>query len=49
MNQPDKTGKNYDSPLETISLFNMLTDNNAKFKSPSEHLAAEEVIVLFKQ
>jgi hypothetical protein len=48
MNQRDKTNKNYDRLWKIKSLFTMLIDNDTKFYSPSEHLAVNEVIVLFK-
>jgi hypothetical protein len=46
--RPDKPGKNYDRLWKIRSLFDMLSDTYAKFYNQSEHLAVDEVIMLFK-
>jgi hypothetical protein len=48
MNQTGKTDKNCDILWKIISLSDKLSDTCATFYNPSEHLAVDEVIVLFK-
>jgi len=47
MNQQDKIGNNYDRLQKITTLFNHLNNIYAKFYSPSEHLAVDEVSVFF--
>jgi hypothetical protein len=46
-NEPDKTDGNYDR-LWMITIFDKLNDAYAKYYRPTEHLATDEIIVLFK-
>jgi hypothetical protein len=48
MNQPDKTDKCYDRLWKIRTLFDKLNDAYAEFYSPTEHLAVDVVVVLFK-
>jgi hypothetical protein len=47
MNQPNKTGKDYDR-LENRSPFNILSDTYTEFYNPSEHFATDKGTALFK-
>ncbi|KAG8229295.1 hypothetical protein J437_LFUL010049 [Ladona fulva] len=47
-NSPNRDDANYDRLWKIRSLFNIINDNFAKFYRPSEHLAVDEIIVLFK-
>jgi hypothetical protein len=47
-NQPDKTDENYDRLWKMRTIFEKLNDAYAKYYSPTEHLAIDEVILLFK-
>ncbi|KAG8233829.1 hypothetical protein J437_LFUL008051 [Ladona fulva] len=46
--EPNKDDEDYDRLWKIRALFDMLNDSYAKFYFPSEHLAVDEVIVLFK-
>jgi hypothetical protein len=46
-NEPDKTDENYDRLWKIRTIFNKLNDAYAKYYSPTEHLAIDEIIVLF--
>jgi hypothetical protein len=48
INQLDKNDSNYDRLLKMRTLSDQLIDACAKFYSPYEHLAVDEVIVLFR-
>jgi len=48
VNQPDKNDSTYGCLWKMRTLFDQLCDAYAKFYSPSEHLAVDEVIVLYK-
>jgi hypothetical protein len=47
-NEPDKTDENYDRLWKMRTIFDKLSDAYAKYYSPIEHLAVDEIIVLFK-
>ena len=47
-NEPDMTDENSDPLWEMRNLFEILNEKFSKFCSPSEHLAVDEVIVLYK-
>jgi len=47
-NEPDMTEENSDRLRKMRNQFKILNKMFSKFYSPSEHLAVEEVIVLFK-
>jgi hypothetical protein len=47
-NKPDKTDENYDRLWKMRTIFDKLNDAYAKYYSPTEHLAIDEIIVLFK-
>jgi hypothetical protein len=46
-NEPDMTDENSDGSWKKRKLFEILNTIFSKFYSPSEHLAVDEVIVLF--
>jgi hypothetical protein len=46
--ESDKTDKNYDRLWKMRTIFDELSDAYAKYYSPTEHLAVNEVTVLFK-
>jgi len=48
MKLPEKNDNNYDRLWKIITLFDQINNTYAKFYSPSEHLAVDEVTVLFK-
>jgi hypothetical protein len=48
-NEPDMTEENSDMLRKMRNLFEILNRKFSKFYNPSEHLAVEEVIVLFKE
>ena len=47
-NEPDMMGENSDRLWKIRNLFEILNQKFSKFYSPSEHLAVDEVIVLYK-
>ena len=47
-NEPDMTDENSDWLWKMWNLFEILNQKFSKFYSPSEHLAIDEVIVLYK-
>ena len=47
-NEPDMTEENSDRLCKIRNFFDILNNKFSKFHSPSEHLAVDEVIVLFK-
>jgi hypothetical protein len=47
-NEIDKNAENYDRLCKIRDVFDMLNNAYAKFYNPSEHLAVDEIIVLFK-
>jgi hypothetical protein len=47
-NESDKNDENYDRLWKTREVFDMLNVTYSKFYNPSEHLAIDKVIVLFK-
>jgi hypothetical protein len=47
-NEPDKTDENYDRLWKMRTIFDKLNDAYAKYYSPPEHLAIDEIIVMFK-
>ena len=47
-NEPDMTEENSDSLRKMRNLFEILNQAFSKFRSPSEHLAVDEVTVLLK-
>jgi hypothetical protein len=49
MNQPDQNDNNYDRCWKMRTLFFSAHDTYAKFYSPSEYLALDEITVLFKR
>jgi hypothetical protein len=46
--KPDKREDNFDRLWKMRTIFDMLSDAYAKYFSPTEHLAVDEIIVLFK-
>jgi hypothetical protein len=46
--EPDKRDDNFDRLWKMRTIFDMLNDSYAKYYSPTEHLAVDEIIVLFK-
>ena len=48
-NGPDMTDENSDRLWKMQNLFEILNQKFSKFYSPSEHLAIDEVIVLYKE
>jgi hypothetical protein len=47
-NYPDKTDENYDRLWKMRTIFDKLNDAYAKYYSPIEYLAIDEIVVLFK-
>jgi hypothetical protein len=47
-NEPDKTDENYDRLWKVKTIFDKLNDAYAKYYSPTEHLAVDEIIMLLK-
>jgi hypothetical protein len=47
-NKPDKTDENYDRLWKKRTVFDKLSDAYAKYYSPTEHLAIDKIIVMFK-
>jgi hypothetical protein len=47
-NEPYKTDENYDRLWKMRTMFGKLNDGYAKYYSPTEHLAIDEIIALFK-
>jgi hypothetical protein len=47
-NEPDRKGKNFDRLWKIQNLFEILNSTFSKFYNPSEHLAVDKVIVLYK-
>jgi hypothetical protein len=47
-NEPVKTDENYDRLWKMRTIFDKLNDAYTKYYSPTEHLATDEIIVLFK-
>jgi hypothetical protein len=46
--EPDKRDDNFDRLWKMRTIFDMLNDAYAKYYSPTEHLAVDEIIALFK-
>ena len=47
-NEPNKTDENYDRLWKMRAIFDKLNNSYAKYYSPTEHLAADEITVLFR-
>jgi hypothetical protein len=47
-NEPDKTDENYERLQKMRTIFDKLSDAYAKYCRPTEHLAIDEIIALFK-
>jgi hypothetical protein len=47
-NEPDKTDNKFDRLWKMRTIFDKLSDAYAKYYSPTEHLAVDEITVLFK-
>jgi hypothetical protein len=47
-NEPDKADENYNQLWKMRAILDKLSDSYAKFYCPTEHLAVDEIFVLFK-
>jgi len=47
-NEPDKTDENYDQLWKMRAIFDKFNNSYAKYYSPTNHLAVDDIIVLFK-
>lgn len=46
-NYPEKTDESYEQLWKKITMWQKLNDLYAKYYSPTEHLAVDEIILLF--